>query len=223
VVAVTAGTEPGDDTAWRADPYAIALRTGRGPLFLRRPDGRRLPLDVERWCAGVDAADRSVLARCTGPVLDIGCGPGRLAAALATDGRPVLGVDVSPTAVARTIASGGLALCRSIFDPLPCAGQWRTALLVDGNIGIGGDPRALLERVGVLVDAEGLALVEAAGAEVDERIRVRFDDGRGPLGQAFGWAHVGPAALRAYAWAAGWSVTEEWTADNRLFTALRRR
>jgi SAM-dependent methyltransferase len=223
VVAATAGTEPGDDTAWEADPYTIALRTGRGPLFLRRPDGRLLPLDVERWCAGVDAADRSVLARCAGPVLDIGCGPGRLAAALAAGGQPVLGVDVSPAAVARTIASGGLALCRSIFDPLPCAGRWRTALLIDGNIGIGGDPRALLQRVGGLVHADGLVLVEAAGAEVDEQVRVRVDDGRGRLGRTFAWARVGPAALRTYARAAGWSVTEEWTAGDRPFTALRRR
>lgn len=34
---------PGQDTVarpdWSSDPYADALRSGRGPLFLRRGDG----------------------------------------------------------------------------------------------------------------------------------------------------------------------------------------
>ncbi|MGW7366672.1 SAM-dependent methyltransferase, partial [Streptomyces sp. NPDC054841] len=59
---VPAGTAAA--TAWRADPYNDALRTGRGPLFLRRPDGWLLPLEVERWCADPDPADRTVLDRC---------------------------------------------------------------------------------------------------------------------------------------------------------------
>ena len=74
-------------SAWCADPYADALRAGRGPLFLRRTDGWLLPLEVERWCAQADAADLSVLRRCEGAVLDVGCGPGRLVAALAARGR----------------------------------------------------------------------------------------------------------------------------------------
>ncbi|NUL34900.1 class I SAM-dependent methyltransferase, partial [Streptomyces lunaelactis] len=105
--------------AWQADPYTDALRTGRGPLFLRRPDGWLLPLEVERWCAAPDAADLTVLERCRGAVLDIGCGPGRLVTALAELGRPTLGIDVSPEAVARTVRTGGSALHRSVFDPLP--------------------------------------------------------------------------------------------------------
>ncbi|MCZ4103825.1 class I SAM-dependent methyltransferase, partial [Streptomyces sp. H39-C1] len=60
---------------WIDDPYAHAIRSGRGPLFLRRADGWLLPLDVERWCAAPDAADTALLFRCRrGPVLDIGCG-----------------------------------------------------------------------------------------------------------------------------------------------------
>lgn len=107
---------------WQSDPYTDALRTGRGPLFLRRADGWLLPLDVERWCAGADRTDMSVLARCEGSVLDIGCGPGRLVAALAGRGHRALGVDVSPAAVARTARAGAPALCRSVFDRLPGRG-----------------------------------------------------------------------------------------------------
>lgn len=140
---------------WRADPYSLALRTGQGPLFLRRTDGWLLPLDVERWCAGADAADESVLARCRGSVLDIGCGPGRLVVALAERGRRALGIDVTPAAVTRTVGRGGTALCRSVFEPLPGERRWDTALLIDGNIGIGGDPAALLRRTAGLIGPGG--------------------------------------------------------------------
>ncbi len=207
---------------WRADPYTRALRTGRGPLFLRRADGWTLPLDVERWCAEADAADRTVLSRCQGAVLDIGCGPGRLVTALAPLGRPCLGIDVSPAAVARTVGGGGAALCRSVFEPLPGEGRWGTALLIDGNIGIGGDPRALLARVGRLVAPGGQLLAEVVAADVDERVLVRVDDGRGGVGTAFPWARVGAPALRRHARAAGWTAVERWTALGRHFMALRR-
>ncbi|MEU1943929.1 methyltransferase domain-containing protein [Streptomyces sp. NPDC020125] len=208
--------------AWHADPYVRALHAGQGPLFLRRADGWMLPLDVERWCADADSADRTVLRRCQGPALDIGCGPGRLVAALALRGRPCLGIDVSQAAVARTVRAGGPALCRSVFEPLPGEGRWGTALLIDGNIGICGDPRALLARVAQLIAPDGLLLVEAAAADVDERVRVRVDDGRGDMGTAFPWARVGVPALLHHARAVGWNPVEQWTARDRSFVTLRR-
>lgn len=207
--------------AWGEDAYAGALRTGTGPLFLRRPDGWLLPLDVARWTAPPDAADEGVLARCEGAVLDIGCGPGRLVAALAGRGHRALGIDVSPAAVSRTVLRGGTALCRSVFAPLPGEGRWPTALLLDGNIGIGGDPHALLRRTAEVLAPAGLLIAEAAPAEVDERYEVRLDDGRGPLGAAFPWARLGPAALDATATAAGWTRGESWSAGERHFLALR--
>lgn len=208
--------------AWQADPYTDALRTGRGPLFLRRTDGRLLPLEVERWCAEPDAADRTVLSRSHGAVLDIGCGPGRLVAALAARGRTALGIDVSPEAVARTIRTGGSALRRSVFDPLPREGHWNTALLMDGNVGIGGDPRALLARVARLVAPDGVLLAETAPPDVDERVRVRVFDGIAAQGTAFPWARVGPEALLRYAGAAGWSLRDAWKVGARRFVALGR-
>ncbi|WP_016906350.1 methyltransferase domain-containing protein [Streptomyces xiaopingdaonensis] len=207
---------------WSADPYATALRTGTGPLYLRRSDGWLLPLEVERWCGVPDPADLSALRRCEGPVLDVGCGPGRLARALSTSGTYALGIDVNEAAVAHASGRGAHALHRSVFDSLPYEGSWRTGLLLDGNIGISGDAAALLARLACLVAPGGLLLVETATVEVDERVLVRFDDGRGGCGTPFPWARVGPRALHAYAGAADWSAVEQWTASGRAFTALRR-
>ncbi|MFB7631372.1 class I SAM-dependent methyltransferase [Streptomyces sp. NPDC056149] len=213
---------------WTNDPYAHALRTGRGPLYLRRlapralRAGELLPLDVERWCAAPDAADTGVLLRCTGPVLDVGCGPGRLVAALAVRGVPVLGVDVSPDAVARTRRLGGAALRRSVFNRLPSEGRWGTALLMDGNVGIGGDPVALLSRLRELARPGGRLLVEAAADDVDERLTVRVEDAHGHHGRPFPWARLGPTALLHTAVATGWTLTGRWTTDNRHFLQLHR-
>ena len=213
---------------WAADPYSEALVTGGGPLFLRRADGWLLPLEVERWCAGADAADMSVLEHCVGAVLDVGCGPGRLVAELAARGRPALGVDVSAAAVVRTVRLGGQALQRSVFEPLPAEGRWGTVLLIDGNVGIGGDPVALLRRMSQLLDQNGLLIAEAVpDSEVDERVTVHvvsFTAGaHGTAGPPFPWARLGTSALLRLATAAGWRPERQWTAGGRSFVALRNR
>ncbi|MEU5045050.1 methyltransferase domain-containing protein [Streptomyces griseorubiginosus] len=218
----------GPAQTWTDDLYGRALHAGRGPLFLRcvtpRPDAATalLPLDVERFCAAPDAADTAVLHRCRGPVLDVGCGPGRLVAALAAMGVPALGVDVSPAAVACTRRYGGNALRRSVFDRLPREGRWTTALLMDGNVGIGGDPTALLARLRRLIRPGGRLLAEAAPQDVDERLVVRVEDGDGRHGRPFPWARVGTAALLRAADATGWLSTGSWTTDGRAFQELSR-
>ncbi|WP_409467588.1 class I SAM-dependent methyltransferase [Streptomyces sp. HC307] len=208
---------------WSADPYVHALRTGRGPLFLRRTDGWLLPLDVERWCARPDDADLTVLDRCEGAVLDVGCGPGRLVAELAARGRTALGIDVSEAAVAHTARLGGRALRRSVFQPLPSERRWGTALLMDGNVGIGGDPPALLDRVSRLLAPGGLVIAETVPADVDERVQVHVTDGRGTVGVPFPWARLGTPALLRYARALRLDVEGQWAAGGRCFVALRSR
>ncbi|KOV65559.1 class I SAM-dependent methyltransferase [Streptomyces sp. MMG1121] len=212
--------------AWAtADPYAAALRTGHGPLFLRRTDGWLLPLEVERWCGRPDRVDLEVLDRCEGAVLDVGCGPGRLVAELAARGRTVLGIDVSEAAVEHTGRLGGTALRRSVFEPLPGEGRWDTVLLMDGNVGIGGDPAALLERMAGLLRPGGLLIAETVPGHVDERARVEVvaAAGAGTAGAAFPWARLGTPALLRYARRAGWRPVAQWEAGGRCFAALRTR
>ncbi|MEU9179918.1 methyltransferase domain-containing protein [Streptomyces sp. NPDC048550] len=214
------------DTAedWNNGSYAAAMHARRGDLSLRDADGWCCPLDVERWCARADAGDHAVLRRCKGRVLDIGCGAGRLVEALLHRGHCALGIDVSPSAVITTVRRGGAALRRSVFDPIPDEGTWGTALLIDGNIGIGGDPCRLLRRIRDLVHGHGLLIVETASGDADERRGVRIHAGQHAVSGVFPWAVVGAAALGRYAQVSGWRTVERWTAgERRHFVALRAR
>jgi SAM-dependent methyltransferase len=197
--------------------YEEALAEETGTLALRIADGREMPLEVSRWCGPPDAADQELLRRCRGPVLDVGCGPGRLAVALTEQGIPALGVDISRAAVARARRAGATALRRSVFDPLPGQGCWATVLLADGNIGIGGVPARLLRRCAELLSPEGRILIEAEPGNVDERLTARLEHPDGRRGPVFPWARLGTAALVSAAAAAGLDVIEQWQLADRAF------
>lgn len=197
-------------TGRTAQGFDAALE-GRSARLLRS-DGRTDALPVARWLAPADAGDRWLLDRCTGPVLDVGCGPGRLVAALLDRGVPALGVDVSPAAQRLCRLRGVPMVLGDVFEPLPPTWRgrpWAQVLLADGNIGIGGDPARLLARVRELLDPAGSVLVET---DPDPAVcwwgTVRVPEVDGP-GLALPWACVGSAALRDLAGPAGWSVAEE--------------
>lgn len=173
---------------------------------LRTREGHVVHLDVDRWSARASAQERSLLASVRGPVLDLGCGPGRLTLALGEMGTPALGIDASPNAVEQTHASGASAICRSLFDRLPGEGRWRAVLLFDGNIGIGGDPARLLARVAELVAPDGVALVEVDPPGSVSRARDVCIETAGGAGPWFTWAWVGADDIATIASAAGFRV-----------------
>ncbi|MGH3716011.1 MAG: methyltransferase domain-containing protein, partial [Micromonosporaceae bacterium] len=72
------------------------------PLLAVTHCGQTRRFDVARWCQTVVGGDAGIVSRCLGPTLDVGCGPGRLAAAVSARGIPALGVDVSPAAIRLT-------------------------------------------------------------------------------------------------------------------------
>lgn len=189
-------------------------------LHLVSDAGERTVLALGRWSDHATEAEIDLLGALPPPVLDLGCGPGRLVAALSARGTAVLGVDASPAAVDLTRATGGTALCRSVFDPLPGEGRWRSVLLVDGNVGIGGDPIRLLGRVAALLAPGGVAIVEA-----EERIVTRIGSARlhtdGAPGPWFPWAWVAARDLPGLAREAGLELDRWERPEGRWMARLR--
>jgi SAM-dependent methyltransferase len=205
-----------------AEPQALYGRAlAGGPIHLRLDGGPAFPLDVDRWLGPVTAADEAVLDRAAGPVLDVGCGPGRHVAALAARGVPALGIDASPDAVRLArVRHGAAALEGSIFGHVPGAGIWNCALLLDGNLGIEGDPVRLLRRVRELLAAGGTVLAETGRPGRRTRVvHLRLEDERDHSG-SFPWAFVGLDGLPAIAQAAGLRVADTWSHSGRWFAEL---
>jgi SAM-dependent methyltransferase len=205
--------------------FDTALRraaAGRPASFsLRNEGGGVQEFDPAAWCRDDLPGDRGLLDRCAGPTVDVGCGPGRLAGALARSGIPALGIDVSATAVRLTRRRGALALRRSIFDPLPGTGRWQHLLLADGNIGIGGDPVLLLRRCRDLLAPDGRVHAELAPPGTPTWAGMAtVQAGPGDGGVSLPWAAVAVDALPALAGAAALHTAELWTEANRWFATL---
>jgi SAM-dependent methyltransferase len=187
---------------------------------LRTIEGGVLAVPAHRWFQPVTAAEQRLLERARGPVLDIGCGPARHALALAQHGTVTLGIDISLPALAVAQGRGAPVLQRSIFDRIPGHGRWGTALLVDGNIGIGGEPVALLRRVLALLRFDGRVLVEVDASDTPtshHTVRLEHDGYASPW---FAWAGVGADDLDQLARGSRLRVRDVWTDSERCFAQL---
>ncbi|MCV7100977.1 class I SAM-dependent methyltransferase [Mycobacterium palustre] len=199
--------------------------------WIRHEDGEIRPLPAHRWlgarCPGdppADAVDEvfddAVTRMCAGPAIELGCGPGRLVARLIRRGIPALGIDRSAAAIRLACRGGAPALLGDVFGPLPGTGQWRTVLLVDGNVGLGGDPRRILRRAAELLGRGGRCVAEfdAEVAGVCSRW-VRLESGA-EVGPWFRWASVGVDSAAALAEQAGLRLTGVRPIGGRVIATL---
>lgn len=200
-------------------PRPVPLR-GRPHLRLVSDEGTELGLPLERWMGEPTDEEHSLLRLAQAPVLDIGCGPGRHVVALRARGVHALGLDIAPGAVAIARGRGAEVLHGCIFGHVPRAGSWGSALLLDGNLGIGGDPTALLQRVAALLRPGGTALVEAAPPAMPSatlRLRLETEEARSHW---FAWARVNADDLDSLAAATAFRLAERWEARGRWFARL---
>lgn len=205
-------------TSW---PESIFRAAGDARLRLvDRAEWIDLPL--RRWHGPMLPEEADLLQSITSPVLDVGCGPGRHAAALARSGVRALGIDTSAAAVHAARRRGATAIQVSVFGPVPDPGRWATLLLLDGNIGIGGDPVRLLRRMGELAAPGGRVLVEVGRpGSGSRRFRARVHH-NGGVGPGFPWASVGATEIPTIAHVAGLRTTEVREAGERWFADLEK-
>ena len=208
------------------EPYARALKAADSRvLYLEELHGDESlsssSMDFARWNGAADRVDVSLLTSVKGPVLDVGCGPARMVRAAVAMRLEVLGLDVSPTAVELGRAAGLPMHEGSVFDSVPAEGEWHTVLLVDGNIGIGGDVAHLLERCGQLVAADGELVVEVHPDPArDHRYTGRLVDIHGAYSESFPWAEVGLRGVTRGASDVGLTLRQAWSAGGRSFCRL---
>jgi SAM-dependent methyltransferase len=202
--------------------YGQALLAPESEIVLRAMEGPSRPFHAHQWNGPLDDADRAVVERIAGATIDVGCGPGRFVSAAVERGLLVLGIDIAPVAVAMTQRRGAPVLLRDVFGDVPGVGRWDTALLMDGNVGIGGDPIRLLRRTGELLRPGGTVIVEVQppGSPVGVQ-RVRLES-RVEIGAWFAWATESVDTISAAAIAAGLVPEAPWCTGGRWFAELVR-
>lgn len=219
----TARAGSGDALADASFSEVFADALAGDPCVLRAADGTGVPLPVENWHQSADRTDLRMVEWCEGPTLDVGCGPGRMCEALLARGGHALGLDVVPEAVQLARERGAAALVADVFAPVPAEGLWETALLADGNLGIGGDPVALLRRLTALLEPRGRVVAEVEPefpwiTSFWARIETAHHRSR-----PFRWAVVGADAVPSLARAAGLDVLELHAVAGRSFAVLAAR
>jgi SAM-dependent methyltransferase len=114
-----------------------------------------------------------------GPVLDLGCGAGRVALHLQQLGFAVTAVDNSPGAVEVCRRRGVVDVRLGDLNDPPDDHRWGAVLLLCGNLGLGGSwecNRTLLRRLSDLAAPNAVLVGDSVNfrGEGDLRLRIRY-------------------------------------------------
>ena len=188
-------------------------------------DGDRVPrpLPMHRWLGVAGAADRALLSLCAGPTVDVGCGPGRMAEDLAALG-PRRARDRRRARGRRQTRAAGRTGPAAATCSTRCRARVAGApsLLADGNIGIGGDPVALLRRVAELLAPDGRVVVDVAPLGPGDRGTGTSLESPTAQSGPFPWTAVGPDAIGRGAPRPGWRAVVHAPTGDRWFAVVGR-
>ena len=217
-----------------------------GEEIVERSDGHLgLSADAGRYLAEPVGHDLEALQRATGRVLDIGCGPGRIALHFQKQGHDVVGVDVSPLAIEvcrrRGVADARLLSIDQIDRTL---GEFDTIVMMGNNFGLFGNPakaQRLLRRFARLTSAGARIIAQTLDpyATTDEthlryheqnrrvgrmggqiRMRIRYKTHKTPW---FDYLLVSEAELPDVLNGSGWRVAEVLRTDSAAYTMILRK
>lgn len=193
------------------------------PLWLRVASGRRLTHELATYFAPVNAHERALLDLVEGPVLDVGCGPARHARLLQARGLTAIGLDRSLLALglARSLGLRRWVHADARAGPLPPV---RTALLLDGNLGLAGTPAGAVQLLQRLATAcgPGGCLIVGGRAPRHRWLRslVVRDEYRNLVGPWGRWLQASLPAVLDLAAPAGWRLRHAVTAGGRYWAAF---
>ncbi len=99
-------------------------------------------------------------------------------------------------------------------------GHWQTVLLVDGNIGLGGDPRRILGRAAELLCRGGCCVTEFDAEAIGIRAHWVRLESAGDVGPWFRWASVGVDSAATLAGQVGLALTSVRLIGGRVIANL---
>ncbi|MBO0702897.1 MAG: class I SAM-dependent methyltransferase [Candidatus Dormibacteraeota bacterium] len=192
--------------------------------FLQATTEARYFHPIRRW----SEPERRAIRMARGRVLDVGCGPGRVALHLQARGHEVVGIDVSPLAV-RVARARGVRDARvlALEDLDPVLGTFQTVVMFGSNFGLlrsrDAAPR-LLRRLHRVTAEDGRILAGSTDVyTTDDPVHLAYHErnrarGRMP-GQVrlrirhlqystpwFDYLHVSRAEMAELAPAGGWRL-----------------